>query len=128
MPAIGTCELCGRAEVALTKHHLIPKTRHANKKNKKLFDRAEVRTRLALVCRPCHAHAHTVLSEKEMEQGFNTLEALAAHPEIQKFTAWIRTKPPGFKPTGGGRASRQDRQRPPRGGYVDPYGSVQAEG
>lgn len=94
----GVCELCGRSGLPLTKHHLIPKTRHSNKKNKQQFDRNEVKTRLAWICRPCHSHAHKILTEKEMEYGFNTIQALAAHPEMQKFTAWIATKPAGFKP------------------------------
>lgn len=92
------CELCGREGLPLTKHHLIPKTRHSNKRNKRNFDRDEVKTRLAWICRPCHTHVHNVLTEKQLEYDFNTVEALAAHPEIQKFALWIGGKPPGFKP------------------------------
>src|SRR5579883_2945751 len=92
------CELCGRNGLPLTKHHLIPKTRHSNKRNKRMFDREEVKTRLAWICRPCHTHIHHVLTEKQLEYDFNTVEALKAHPEIQKFTVWIGAKPAGFKP------------------------------
>lgn len=86
------CELCERA-LALTRHHLIPRTRHKNKKNKNTFDRADVKGRIAWVCRACHDNIHAVLTEKELERRYNTLEELAAHPKIQKFTNWIRTKP-----------------------------------
>ena len=50
-----------------------------------------------MLCRACHKFAHAVLTEKEMEAGYNTVEALAAHPEIRKFIEWVRTKPPGLR-------------------------------
>jgi len=94
----GICELCGRLVTLLTKHHLIPKARHANKRNKREFDRREVKQRLAWFCRPCHSHVHALFTEKTLERKFNTLESLTAHPEVAKFVGWIRTKPAGFKP------------------------------
>lgn len=98
MSRCGTCELCGRQVGALTRHHLIPRTRHANKRTRREFDRAEVKTRVAWLCRPCHSHTHALFTEKELERRFNTLESLAAHPAVARFVAWIRTKPDGFKP------------------------------
>jgi hypothetical protein len=97
MGRIGACELCGRTEIEVTRHHLIPRTRHKNKRNKKTFERDEVRGRLAFLCRPCHKFVHTVLTEKELEAAFNTMEQLAAHPEIAKFSEWIRTKPANLR-------------------------------
>ncbi|MFN2348798.1 MAG: hypothetical protein ABR558_04375 [Thioalkalivibrio sp.] len=94
------CQLCGRAE-ALTRHHLIPKTRHRNRRNKRLFDRVEVRERVIWICRPCHSQVHRVLDEKTLEREYNTLEALQGHPDIRTFTQWIAGKPAGFKPKGG---------------------------
>jgi len=92
------CELCGRRMAALTRHHLIPRTRHRNRRNKKRFDRAEVKTRILWVCRPCHSHIHHTFTEKELERHYNTGEALRGHPEIQRFARWIADKPEGFKP------------------------------
>ena len=94
-----TCELCGRTVNEVTKHHLIPRTRHANKKNKREFGRTEVRTRLALLCRPCHKQVHAVLTEKQLERNYNTLETLKAHEEIAKFIDWIKDKPAGTQVT-----------------------------
>jgi len=105
-PCPERCELCGRAEAVLTRHHLIPRTRHANRRNKRDFARDEVRHRIAWLCLPCHKHIHAVLSEKEMEREFNTLEALRAQPEIARFVAWLADKPPGFKPRGTPRRRR----------------------
>jgi hypothetical protein len=87
------CELCGRVVKKLDRHHLIPRTRHANRRNKKRFDRQEVRDRLAMVCKPCHKTIHAVLSEKELENDYNTLDALRAHPQIARFIAWLRRQP-----------------------------------
>ena len=92
-----TCELCGRSGLALTRHHLIPKTRHANQRTRREFTRDE-RQQVALLCRPCHSQIHAVLTEKQLEREFNTLPLLAAHPDIARFTAWIRQKPAGFRP------------------------------
>ena len=110
----GICELCGQNVAALTKHHLIPKARHANKRNRRDFERHEVKHRLALFCRPCHSHVHTLFTEKTLEREFNTLAALAAHPDVAKFAAWIRSKPDGFKPTS--QASHQKRAQSSRAG------------
>ena len=61
----GVCDLCGRIVSERERHHLIPRTRHKNKRNKKLFDRREVHERLAMLCKPCHKTIHAVLTEKE---------------------------------------------------------------
>jgi predicted RNA-binding protein len=92
------CELCGRSMINLTQHHLIPRTRHRNKRVQKQFSRNDMLTRILWVCRPCHSHIHTVLSEKELAMHFNTRTALLQHPDILRFVEWIRKRPTGFKP------------------------------
>lgn len=91
----GTCAICGREET-LTRHHLIPRTRHHNKHNKREFERVVVR-QVVGICRPCHSQIHQLLSEKELEREFNTVSALKAHPGMAKFAEWISTKRRGFK-------------------------------
>jgi len=88
------CQLCQRDVSELTRHHLIPRTRHRNKRNKKQFEREDVRTRTIEVCRPCHKNVHAVLTNKELERRYNTLAALKAHPDIAKFSEWVASKPP----------------------------------
>lgn len=85
------CSLCGRAGLRLTAHHLIPRTRHKNKRVRREHDRAR-REQTIPLCTACHAHVHTTLSEKELADDFNTRERLLAHPEIHRFAAWVRTK------------------------------------
>lgn len=100
------CDLCERNVSEVTKHHLIPRTRHANKRNKKQFDRREVRERVAWLCRPCHKQVHALLTEKELERDYNTLAALRAHPEIARFAEWLKDKPAGLRVTVRGAKSR----------------------
>jgi hypothetical protein len=97
LPQPDDCQLCGRRMSLLTRHHLIPRTRHRKKRNRRLFERIEVRTRILWICRPCHDHIHEILSEKEMEAQYHSREALLAHPVIARFVAWIAKKPDGFK-------------------------------
>ncbi len=97
-PKPDQCQLCGRAMAHLTRHHLIPRTRHRNKRAQKRFPVADMRTRILWVCRPCHNHIHDVLTEKELEADYHTRKALLAHPEISRFIGWIRGKPAGFRP------------------------------
>ncbi len=93
----GRCELCGRRMPRLERHHLIPRTRHSNKRNKRMFERAEVHERLAMLCEACHATVHATFSEKELEQEYNTVEALAAHPDVARFVRYARKQPPTAK-------------------------------
>jgi hypothetical protein len=89
------CELCGRSTV-LTRHHLIPRTRHRNKRTQKRFARDEMQTRILWVCRSCHNHIHETFSEKELADTYHRKDLLLSHPAIQKFVNWIATKPTGF--------------------------------
>jgi hypothetical protein len=96
----GRCELCRRRVSLLTKHHLIPRMRHRSKRNRRTYDREEVRGRIALLCKPCHEQVHALLSEKELERTYNTLATLAAEPNVARFVAWIRRKPDGTSVSG----------------------------
>jgi hypothetical protein len=104
------CELCGRPVASLTRHHLIPRARHGNRRNRRDFDRREVHERIAWLCRPCHDHVHAELSEKELEREYNTLERLRAHPGIARFAAWVSARPPDFRPPRGRRTRRRQRR------------------
>jgi len=96
--AAAVCALCERAVPRLTRHHLIPRTRHRNRRNKRDFDRSEVHARIAWLCPACHRQVHAVLSEKELERHYNTVEALRAHPDIRRFADWLSQRPVDFRP------------------------------
>lgn len=93
------CELCGRTQLPLTRHHLIPQSRHNKGRTQRYFEKEDMLFRIALLCRPCHSQVHAVLDNATLMQQYNTVEALAAHSEIAKFAAWVATKPAGLKVT-----------------------------
>ena len=88
------CKLCNRDVVDTTEHHLIPKTRHTNKKTIKNFSREQLNATVTL-CSQCHKNLHANISEKDLEQHYNSLDSLASHPELSKFSSWISRKPDG---------------------------------
>lgn len=106
-PSVPVCELCCRHGVELTRHHLIPRTRHSNKKARRTFARAEMHNRILLVCRACHKQIHALFTEKELTERYHDRHALLAHQDMARFVHWIRSKPPGFVPT----AQRSRRRR-----------------
>lgn len=86
------CTLCGRAASQLTRHHLVPRTLHKRARIRRTFTREERHT-VVLLCRPCHKQIHAVLSESELAREYSSLEALAAHPDIAQFVAWVSRQP-----------------------------------
>jgi len=91
MMNVGICALCDRDEVFITVHHLIPVTRHKNKKTKKETTHQERHSTIKS-CRSCHNQLHLIWTEKELEREFNTIEKIKSHPEMEKFIKWISTK------------------------------------
>ena len=86
--------MCGRVVEKRTRHHLIPRTRHGNKRVKRLWSREQLNHTIPL-CPACHRQIHRSLTEKDMERDYNTVEALLSHPEISTFVSWIKKKPHG---------------------------------
>ncbi len=93
------CALCGRRQLSLTRHHLIPQSRHNKGRTQRVFDKEEMLFRIAQLCRPCHSQVHAVLDNATLMQQYNTVEALANQPDIAKFATWISSKPAGLKVT-----------------------------
>ncbi len=96
------CELCGRlvGTENLTRHHLLPKSRvkKLKRKSKKLRKRdLSNADRTIDLCRPCHRNIHALVENKELEREYDTPEKLAAHPDVRRFTEWVRTKKNGLR-------------------------------
>jgi hypothetical protein len=83
------CALCKREVVRTTKHHLIPRSRHRNRKKREEIDRDEL-NRVIDICWPCHKHIHAVLTEKELDAEYNTVEKIVSYPPVAKFLDWVR--------------------------------------
>ena len=77
------CFLCGRTLGSrVQRHHPVPKSRGG---------------RETVPVHPiCHRAIHATLTNKELERGYATAEALRAHPEIAKFVEWVSGKEPDF--------------------------------
>lgn len=80
----------------MTKHHLIPRTRHKNKKTKRDFTRDQLHESIK-ICRACHNQIHAVFKEKELEREYNRVSAIKSHPEIKKYIDWIKDKPESLR-------------------------------
>lgn len=78
------CPLCGRPipPEQCDAHHLVPKSKGGRATE--------------FLHRICHRQIHALLTETELAREYATVEALLAHPEIARFVAWVRTKPPTF--------------------------------
>lgn len=78
-----TCPLCDRQlGQNIDEHHLIPKT----------FKGKETVT----LHKICHRKVHSVFTERELANYYNTIERLREHSEIQKFIAWVAKKEPDY--------------------------------
>jgi hypothetical protein len=82
-----TCPLCGRpipAEAKQSLHHLVPKLKGGKGGP------------VVLLHQICHNEIHATLTEAELARDYATVEALRAHPRLQKFIRWVARRPPGF--------------------------------
>jgi len=46
------------------------------------------------LCNACHGMIHAVLTEKELEADYHSVEALLAHPQISQFVTWVARQSP----------------------------------
>ncbi len=81
------CPLCRRPippDAKQSQHHLIPKLKGGKGGETVLLHQI------------CHNEIHATLTEAELARDYATIEALRAHPRLEKFVAWIAKRPPGF--------------------------------
>lgn len=79
------CPLCGRVLVpgpSTNLHHLVPKSLGG--------------TEVVELHRICHQKIHSLFSERELKNTFNTISKIKEHEEIKKFIKWVRKKAPEF--------------------------------
>jgi len=79
-----SCALCGRPMPAgsANLHHLVPRS-HGGRETVTLH-------------RLCHDKIHATLGKAELARDYTSIEALLTHPDIARFVAWVRRRPPGF--------------------------------
>ena len=84
MTDIKLCPICERplTRESASDHHLIPKT----------FKGKETVT----LHRICHQKLHTVFTEREMLNHYNTIERLLESEDVRKFVKWVAKKDPDY--------------------------------
>lgn len=81
------CVICDRElgdENTISKHHLVPKSkggRHGE---------------TILIHNICHQKIHSLFTEKELRDNYQTVEKLRANEEMQKFKKWVSKKDPNY--------------------------------
>ena len=75
------CPLCDRVIPPSQRdaHHLVPKSKGGR--------------HTEYMHRICHRQIHALFTETELAKQLNSVEALLAHPGIQRFVAWVKTRP-----------------------------------
>ena len=75
------CPLCDRVIPPSQRdaHHLVPKSKGGR--------------HTEYMHRICHRQIHALFTETELAKQLNSVEALLAHPGIQRFVAWVKTEP-----------------------------------
>lgn len=79
------CPLCRRPippGAKQSQHHLIPKLKGGKGGETVLLHQI------------CHNEIHATLTEAELARDYATIEALRAHPRLEKFVTWIAKRPP----------------------------------
>ncbi|MDP9835811.1 hypothetical protein J2T09_000553 [Neorhizobium huautlense] len=91
------CPLCERMIPAGDEdaHHLVPKSKGGKQ--------------TVLLHKVCHDQIHAVFTNAQLAKSFSTIEAILENPDIQKFVAWIKSKPAGF--SGSAKEPQQGRGR-----------------
>lgn len=92
------CPICKRLipEYLESDHHLIPYFTKLKKKAKYKDIIENIKITLHTVC---HGKIHSLFTNKELSNYFNTVERLLSNQDIQSFVKWIRTKPIDFVDT-----------------------------
>jgi hypothetical protein len=79
------CPLCGRPLAEpMNRHHLLP------------ISRGGRGTPTILLHKICHSKIHAVLTEKELQRYYHTIDRLQHQEEIAKFIRWVSKKPSEF--------------------------------
>jgi len=79
------CPLCGR-ELAepISRHHLMPLSKGGK-------DTPTIRMH-----KICQVKVHSVLTETELKNYYNTIDRIQEQEEIAKFIKWVKKKDPEF--------------------------------
>lgn len=80
------CQICRRELGAnnISKHHLVPKSRGGKDGD------------TIMIHNICHQKIHSLFTEKELSEHYDTVDKLRASEEMYKFIKWVSKKDPSF--------------------------------
>ena len=83
---LSVCALCDRSipRALRDAHHLIPKSKGG--------------VSTVMMHRACHKQIHALFTETELARQYSTVQALKAHPEMERFINWVKQKPNDMNP------------------------------
>lgn len=79
------CPVCHRPLVpgpSVDRHHWVPKSEGGRV--------------TSAIHKICHRAIHARFSEKDLAGAYSTPEAVRADPEMARFVAWVRKRPPDY--------------------------------
>ena len=85
--AAEVCVLCGREAPNLTDHHLTPKSQG----RRRGVDLGEIPT--VKMCPACQGYLSKTYSNSQLANELNTVEAILAQEDVQKFVKWVQKQP-----------------------------------
>lgn len=75
------CPVCERPNFHPSDHHMVPRSRGGKA--------------TTTICRDCHSAIHATFSNRELDDQYNTVDALLAHPTFSQTIAFIAKQDPG---------------------------------
>lgn len=82
------CEICDRDWINLTYHHLIPRSVHEKAVKRGWHEEWEL-NRVAWICGACHRYVHSIATNEELAQHWDTVEKLLSREDVQRFAQWV---------------------------------------
>lgn len=79
------CPICGRELLegpSIDRHHWVPKAFGGRN--------------WGWMHQICHRKIHALFSERELAHQYSDATTLRGHPEMMKFIAWVKRRPPDF--------------------------------
>ncbi|UUX48121.1 HNH endonuclease [Nisaea acidiphila] len=80
-----SCPICGRPMVpgsSVDRHHWVP--------------RAYGGREWGWMHQICHRKIHALFSESDLARRYSTASEILSHPEMEKFVAWVKRRPPEY--------------------------------
>ena len=83
MNTANACELCQRANMKLTFHHLIPRKMHSKKYVQKVHPNIELNRYGINLCIPCHKQLHKLFTHRELALEYYSPETIKTSQVIK---------------------------------------------